>query len=495
MQSDEEIKDNRYFPTKEEQFILTQTIEKYFSLPERSEERAIVVKSVTSKLHEINPRWTNRAVRLWFNNNKKSCLKSPSNVPPNKSQEITVSVEKMPPKKRPPSSLSTGSFMSRPVSPFFDDSFSDNLTHAFLAASLPCKCLDEKKIIEMDLTECLVSASDKIWMENVKPINQLNEITENESLPGAKMPNRSFSNQVSGVVLDTYSGLETGTISNGIPYIIDFDLEEQNRYFCVGDKKMEIDFPFRASSIYYDENEKSAYIASGNQISKINTEDMLVSPQKYIIDSPPMLRSTLTKWGDKLVLGSRRNLYIWDNESQLAQDAPNYKSKITANIPNITSISSLNDLLIVASRDHHSVHLLNQNLQPVLCLIGHVGGITSICSNTNTTFLTGSTDLTARLWETRFNLPVLQIQRHHAPLSVVYCIPNDNYIFTGGEDHYVKVWDLRMKKMVTEYNVGNGIPISINYNPTTSECYSIQQEESTNLLEKNPNLCVQFQLI
>ena len=66
-----------------------------------------------------------------------------------------------------------------------------------------------------------------------------------------------------------------------------------------------------------------------------------------------------------------------------------------------------------------------------------------------------------------------------------------------------------MKKMVTEYNVGNGIPISINYNPTTKsvmivtkekysttgECYSIQQEESTNLLEKNPNLCVQFQLI
>jgi hypothetical protein len=76
MHAQDDPKDGRYFPSLKEQSILMQSIDKYFQLPQRSEERSLVVQSVTGQLAEINTRWTNRAVRLWFNNNKRSCLKS-----------------------------------------------------------------------------------------------------------------------------------------------------------------------------------------------------------------------------------------------------------------------------------------------------------------------------------------------------------------------------------------------------------------------------------
>ena len=62
----------RHYATKAEQQILIWGLRQYFSYPERSTNRSKIAENVTSFLKGISPHWSHRAVRLWFNNNKKT---------------------------------------------------------------------------------------------------------------------------------------------------------------------------------------------------------------------------------------------------------------------------------------------------------------------------------------------------------------------------------------------------------------------------------------
>jgi hypothetical protein len=79
MPSDRGIKNGRYFLSALERSILVQTIEEYFQLPWLSQGRSGFLGAVARSLAEINPRWTKRAVRIWFNNNKHAYVKSQDN--------------------------------------------------------------------------------------------------------------------------------------------------------------------------------------------------------------------------------------------------------------------------------------------------------------------------------------------------------------------------------------------------------------------------------
>ena len=62
----------RYYATKTEQQWLIWGLRRYFSFPERSSNRNQIAAQVTEYLKNFSPHWTHRAVRLWFNNNKKT---------------------------------------------------------------------------------------------------------------------------------------------------------------------------------------------------------------------------------------------------------------------------------------------------------------------------------------------------------------------------------------------------------------------------------------
>lgn len=64
----------RYYASPQEQKILVQGLLRYFSLPERSQNRNKIVKEVASYLSMLSPHWSHRAVRLWFNNNRHTYL-------------------------------------------------------------------------------------------------------------------------------------------------------------------------------------------------------------------------------------------------------------------------------------------------------------------------------------------------------------------------------------------------------------------------------------
>jgi hypothetical protein len=61
----------RYYPNSAEQEILTNAIATYFSYGERSTERNAFAEKISGQLQKFSSHWTKRAVRLWFNNNKK----------------------------------------------------------------------------------------------------------------------------------------------------------------------------------------------------------------------------------------------------------------------------------------------------------------------------------------------------------------------------------------------------------------------------------------
>jgi hypothetical protein len=61
--------------TSHEQFILSSYIHRFFHAPDRSEERADIVRLALTALDSTNRKWTARLVRLWFNNNRKQYIR------------------------------------------------------------------------------------------------------------------------------------------------------------------------------------------------------------------------------------------------------------------------------------------------------------------------------------------------------------------------------------------------------------------------------------
>ncbi|KAK8890888.1 hypothetical protein M9Y10_028087 [Tritrichomonas musculus] len=72
MKTNNDISNARYYANAAEQQILIQGLQRYFSLPERSQNRNKITKEVSQFLRCFSPHWSHRAVRLWFNNNKHS---------------------------------------------------------------------------------------------------------------------------------------------------------------------------------------------------------------------------------------------------------------------------------------------------------------------------------------------------------------------------------------------------------------------------------------
>ena len=518
MHSDEDMKDGRYFPSPKEQAILTQTIDQYFSLPERSEQRSIVVQNVTTKLSEINPRWTHRAVRLWFNNNKRTCLKSSVQFDPMQIQGADLSAERMPPKKRPPRSTSVGAFISRPMSPPADITIADNLASVFTAISQHRQSLDDKKILESDLTNRLIEVSGKLWADHIAPIEQIKFINAPGTIPGM-LDQKSQLQPPSFDIIGKFNSLEAGMINKGSPIMVDFDYNQQKRTLFIQNAAIPVNFPFPTSSLNYDENTHKCYIASGNVVYQATGEGV-DEAIKLIPGCPPMLRSSICSINDAVVLGNRKNIYLWSYDSingNLPQNGPNCSHSFDSGLQTVTSITSVYSHIACASHNHHAIHILAPDGRAVRSFIGHGSGITCLSSyNKNDyIFVSGSADLTARVWDFREPVgPIWQLQRHLAPLtSVSTCNDNSStyLVFTGGEDHFVRMWDLRIGKVVSEAYVGQGIPYAIDYNiqtrtllvltkeknSTIAEGFQIPQsdDDTTRFIEKCLNLCIKYTII
>jgi hypothetical protein len=65
---------SRTATTSFEQKVFGNYIHRFFAAGERSVERGQIVKAVIEELGPCARKWTDRSVRLWFNNNRKRCV-------------------------------------------------------------------------------------------------------------------------------------------------------------------------------------------------------------------------------------------------------------------------------------------------------------------------------------------------------------------------------------------------------------------------------------
>lgn len=116
MKSNKDISNARYYANAAEQQILVQGLQRYFSLPERSQNRNKITKEVSQFLQCFSPHWSHRAVRLWFNNNKHSYFNtqnlnaeninnSTSNFPINNNINMKINVQAQDPLMQNSSSI------------------------------------------------------------------------------------------------------------------------------------------------------------------------------------------------------------------------------------------------------------------------------------------------------------------------------------------------------------------------------------------------------
>jgi WD40 repeat protein len=481
MQSDEELRDARYFPSMKEQTILLQTIEKYFRLPERSEERSAVVQTVTSQLVEINPRWTNRAVRLWFNNNKRTCLKGSVQFDPAQTRGTALTADQMPLKKRPPRPSSVGS-TAIPSPPSPDSSRPDSLSAVLRAASQRGHTDDEKKTLENDLTDRLIDLVGTHWRSHVACPEDRFAITARDSMPGTTSPN-SNPITVPAELISKFSSLDCGIIVDGLPAVVEVDHTQQTRHFCLGDRVLPLDFPFTAPGIGFDRPGAAFFVSSGTFVYQILTSDFSI-PQLLFPRCGPMLRCSIAALSDSIIVGTRRHLYLWSRES-LSMTYPHnhcpFTGIIEVSLPSITSISAMEAGIAVASRNYHAVHVIGSDGMLVRSCVGHGGGVTALANVADSVFVSGSADLTARIWDVRSESPAAQLQRHKGPLTVVASAEaeGNHYVITGGEDRIVRGWDIRAQKPYVEVDTGIGIPIAVHVAPDGEIMVLTKEKETT----------------
>jgi hypothetical protein len=65
------VRKNRTPTTSFEHSLLANHIQRYFETPDRSEQRAQIVREVLELLSGGGREWTHRSIRLWFNNNRR----------------------------------------------------------------------------------------------------------------------------------------------------------------------------------------------------------------------------------------------------------------------------------------------------------------------------------------------------------------------------------------------------------------------------------------
>ena len=101
----------------------------------------------------------------------------------------------------------------------------------------------------------------------------------------------------------------------------------------------------------------------------------------------------------------------------------------------------LSDGLVLGSSEHHTPHMFSFEGIQMAMFSGHIGGITCLAPMSPDTFISGSSDQTARVWDKR-QMSSVTLLKHDG--IITSCCSLGQIVFTGGTDGVVKQWDLRM---------------------------------------------------
>lgn len=504
MSSEEEQKEQRHYCTASETKVLQQYIEKFFSFPERSDERTQVVTEVTSLLSEINDRWTRRSVRLWFNNNRKQRKVDPMlHLQTNNNDSIEASFPKPPIeqgmyhnigsshimhmsagnspapaidtlspfKKRIPRPMSVTSSPKIPRAPSPGVQLDNHLLHLLNLSEYSCP--DDQKMVEEEITSFLIKSYNDEWVKQIGEND--NAIVFHPAMPSAtkspqyavkrdnyyEVENKKYDEIIECAVADV----------DGIPAIVAYDIIKQSHILYFGNHEIDLKCSSSVNGIVYDGDTQSFYICYPKTVKKVSTSDF---SDKVFGHRFPACRSSVIASSDGYLLHGSGNTITTISKDEVSGDFSNITNTIATDLHNITCMSATSNFAHVASRDHHSFYMYDLTRQLVSIFSGCFGGINCIDSE-HPYSVTGSDDFIARVFDTRVNQSVIELKRHTNNLSLVRKF--DNIVITGGHDNNVRLWDLRMTRVTFDIKIGAGVPISAYYDSTKKELAVVTGEK------------------
>ncbi|EAY08843.1 hypothetical protein TVAG_050770 [Trichomonas vaginalis G3] len=490
--------ESRYFPGDTEMSILANTVTAYFNSPERSEERQQIVQACVVELVKYNRRWDNRKVRLWFNNNRKGPIKAASvdNLNMSATPNLSITPQSVPPKKRIANKMSS-KFLSSPVSrcnsPNSPTAHPDHLAimHTDTGEMLT---EDEQKLKEINQTQLIQSFKDRKWIEDIAPQTSIPKIYALQTLPqqlspysnvellqtsefGLVHPSFKMPPNVSQELQEFYKGpsyfenIEYGLIEAGIakadlsPAIVEYTKDKHILHY--EKKTLEIPTNYPITSILYNRDSKSLFVAYDKFVSQLSIADGSIL-RTLDTGGRQMRNSCLIMHMNCLFLGSRNNIYVfnYENDNAKALDSP-YKST--------NNIQSVGNSLIVSSRLSPSIVSIDETGKISHRFLGCQGGITSLARFDDNCFLSGSADYVIRLWDVRTSFPSIELDRH---LGSVTAISNDGSIIaSAGEDRRLRTWDIRNSLSIFESDTGMGVPIDISFSVQSGNITVITKEQ------------------
>lgn len=297
-----------------------------------------------------------------------------------------------------------------------------------------------------------------------------------------------------------YDLIETSTFSeNGMPFMVSYDISVQADQIHLNlnptsnsyDVVCQTGFLSPVSSIAYDAEASHLWAHSGNFVRSFNCNSVnstIEIDQTILTGSHHSLRSAMTFWDKNLVLSSNSTILTWKreimyppidmdrNEEEINE---NFGVCLTLIVPNIDSLTTVDEYLVVASSDYHTAHIIAQNGACASRAIGHTAGITSLHKYDSNSFITGSADQTAKFWDVRVPVAIHSLHRHKGIITSVFGDGNNgsNLIFTGGTDGVIRSWDIRKMKHVFSINIGEATPQSIFYDSKGKVLRAITSEK------------------
>lgn len=270
-----------------------------------------------------------------------------------------------------------------------------------------------------------------------------------------------------------------------------------------------------AKSIIYNGSTDAFWVHSGRLICPYLANNLLQGPN-ISTHSCYSEKSAMTFWKDNLVLATGSIVKSWSAkylEKLIYESADSHESlpkksensteissdRITASssddtdsilnaemcfslkMPTITSVTTVDENLVIASTEHHTAQVYATNGALFAECIGHTSGITCLHTFDDNSFLSGSADQTAKYWDIRVQVPVFSLLRHRGIVTSVYgCGDLNPYlIFTGGVDGVVRAWDIRELRHVFSIPVGEGSPISIGMTSDLKKLTVVTSERAT----------------
>jgi WD40 repeat protein len=263
------------------------------------------------------------------------------------------------------------------------------------------------------------------------------------------------------------------------------------------------------TSITVDSSTGIIWVAGDVRIRGFQVDTLSIVDTLYV-RKQLVLRSSMTIWGNFVVLGTGNELYCWSKylsepDSRSKKDLPaksgGYaemsrrmglnQSQIDwkkGRLPlddivtvlvkgDITAICAIGPFLAVASSSYPAIHVYHLDNPKVVAvrLIGHTMGVTRLIGYQGTQLFTGSSDKTIKLWNVSEGVCLKHFERHGGKVTSIGYTESDldklQFLFTGGKDHFVRAWDLSRDKSMFLLDVGTDMtPVAISFKPVDQYC-------------------------